>query len=228
MLLSRLLGRLAHEIRNPLSSMDIHFQLLEEDLMELESPLKEKTASRLEIIRNEVHRLETTVKHFLKLAGTSNLELEPTDLSAVCKHVCRLLQPDAAIHGVELSFHLEENLPVFLADPGQLTQALLNVVINALQAVGEHGGIEVRCRHAPPATLLIEVQDSGPGVPADQQLTIFEPYYTTKPEGTGLGLWIVQQIITAHGGAVRVKNRSSGGAVFTFELPLREPATNHG
>ncbi|MBN2505424.1 MAG: hypothetical protein JXQ71_01895 [Verrucomicrobia bacterium] len=228
MLLSRLLARLAHEIRNPLSSLDVHIQLLEEDLAGSGAPLKETTASRLEIIRAEMRRLETTVQHFLRLAGTSHVELERVNLPALCEHVCRLLRPEAEAHAIALDFEVEAGLPPFLADPGQLTQALLNLVINALQAVGQSGRVHIDARRTEPGAVRIEVWDSGPGVPAELHASVFDPYFTTKPDGTGLGLWIVQQILAAHGGTVHVATCPGGGASFTLRLPLRRAETDHG
>lgn len=222
-LLSRLLARLAHEIRNPLSSLDIHVQLLEEDLVHLAPQTREKLSGRLEIIHGELHRLETIVKQFLRLAGPSALDLTAVDLVKVVERVCGLLQPEAAARRIELVPFLAGDLPPVRADPDQLIQALLNLVINALQAVEKHGRVEVRaCRAG--EDLLLEIGDSGPGVPAERLGTIFEPYYTTKPEGSGLGLWIAQQIIIAHGGTIQVANSPAGGAVFAVRLPLpREP-----
>jgi len=116
-----------------------------------------------------------------------------------------------------------------LADAAQLTQALVNLVINAIQAVGQHGRIEVSVSlDHPPEGLIVAVRDTGPGVPEDKRSAIFEPFFTTKTEGSGLGLWIVQQIITAHGGSVTVSTASGGGAVFAVQLPLPKEADRHG
>ena len=220
-LLSRLLARLAHEIRNPLSSLDIHVQLLEEDLQEATPKVRDKTASRFEIIHGELHRLENIVKHFLSLAGPSSLDLHPIEVSKVISHVCELLRPEAATRGIEIAMNMPDSLPSVAADSAQLTQALVNLVINAIQAVGRDGRVEVTgSLEQGEGVLTIAVRDTGPGVPADSRSAIFEPYFTTKPEGSGLGLWIVQQIITAHGGAVEAGNAAGGGAVFTVHLPL--------
>ena len=221
LLLSRLLARFAHEVRNPLSSLDIHVQLLEEDLQEATPRVRDKTASRFEIIHGELHRLENIVKHFLSLAGPSSLDLHPIEVSKVISHVCDLLRPEAATRGIEIVMNLPDSLPSVAADSAQLTQALVNLVINAIQAVGRDGRVEVTGgMEQREGVLTIAVRDTGPGVPADKRSAIFEPYFTTKPEGSGLGLWIVQQIITAHGGAVEVANAAGGGAVFTVHLPL--------
>jgi two-component system, NtrC family, sensor histidine kinase HydH len=229
LLLSRLLARFAHEVRNPLSSLDIHVQLLEEDLAQAPPQVRERTASRFEIIHGEIHRLENIVKHFLSLAGPSALDLHPVDLAKVVSHVCELLRPEAAARDIELRMQLPSALPAITADSSQLTQALVNLVINAIQAVERDGTVEVRAGKVKAGdTLFIEVQDSGPGVPADKQSAIFEPFFTTKTEGSGLGLWIVQQIITAHGGTVAAANAPGGGAVLAVHLPPRPKETLNG
>jgi signal transduction histidine kinase len=229
LLLSRLLARFAHEVRNPLSSLDIHVQLLEEDIAQAPSPVREKTASRFEIIHGELHRLENIVKHFLSLAGPSSLDLHPVEVSKVVTHVRELLRPEAASRGIEIAMQLPDSLPPVPADSAQLTQALLNLVINAIQAVERNGLVEVAVRRDEAiGVLTIAVRDSGPGIPADKQSAIFEPFFTTKAEGSGLGLWIVQQIVTAHGGAVEASNTADGGAVFAVHLPLQRNEDGNG
>jgi signal transduction histidine kinase len=230
LLLSRLLARLAHEIRNPLSSLDIHVQLLEEDLAKaLPEELHEKTTGRLEIIRGELHRLENVVKQFLSLAGPSSLELRRVELGRLIAHVCELLRPEAAMREVELQANVATDLPQVVADPGQLTQALVNLLINAIQAVERKGSVTVSAvMDAGNGVLSIKVQDSGPGLPREKESAMFEPFFTTKPEGSGLGLWIVQQIVVAHGGVIQAANAPEGGAVFTLHLPLSENGKAHG
>ncbi len=229
LLLSRLLARFAHEVRNPLSSLDIHVQLLEEDLQAALPQVREKTASRFQIIHGELHRLENIVRHFLSLAGPSALNLQPVEVNQVVGHVCALLRPEAAVRGIELVMRLPDALPLLPADFAQLTQALVNLVINAIQAVGRDGRVEVSARrNDSDGVLTIAVRDTGPGIPADKQSVIFEPFFTTKAEGSGLGLWIVQQIITAHGGVVAAANANGGGAVFTVHLPWQQKGKGNG
>lgn len=229
LLLSRLLARFAHEVRNPLSSLDIHVQLLEEDLQGATPEIRDKTANRFEIIHGELHRLENIVKHFLSLAGPSSLELRPVEITKVVDHVCELLRPEAAARGIEVVVRLPDSLPVVAADSAQLTQALVNLVINAIQAVERNGRVEVSAdRQEPDGALTISVRDTGPGIPADKHSAIFEPFFTTKAEGSGLGLWIVQQIITAHGGVVAAANAADGGAVLTVHLPWQETENENG
>ena len=219
LLLSRLLERLAHEIRNPLSSLDIHLQLLEEDLGQWPPPIKDQAAARLEIIHGELRRLESVVEQFMRLAEPSELHLEPVDLEKTIRHVCNLLQPEAATRQIEIAAHLGSDMPLLTADGGQIIQALLNLVINAIQAVEQNGRVEIAAR-AEGDWCMIEVRDTGPGVPPDRLATIFEPYFTTKAQGKGIGLWIAQQIVTAHRGSIQAANWPGGGAVLTVRLPL--------
>ncbi len=229
LLLSRLLARFAHEIRNPLSSLDIHVQLLEEDLAQAPSQMRDKAANRFEIIHGELHRLENIVKHFLSLAGPSSLDLQQVDAAKVIQHVCELLRPEAAARGIEIMMTMPESAPSLTADPAQLTQALVNLVINGIQAVENSGQVSVSMHaDAENEMLVIEIHDTGPGIPLEKQSAIFEPFFTTKTEGSGLGLWIVQQIITAHGGAIAASNGPNCGAVFAVHLPLRKKEAVHG
>jgi two-component system sensor histidine kinase HydH len=223
LLLSRLLARLAHEIRNPLSSLDIHVQLLEEDLIKAAPQLRDQTAGRLEIIRGELHRLENIVKQFLSLAGPSSLDLQPVEIGNIIRHVCELLRPEAAARQIEIAACVPDDLPSLVADPGQLTQALVNLVINAIQAVERNGSVTVSAAadHEPGA-LTLTIRDTGPGLGTEPARAIFEPFFTTRSDGSGLGLWIVQQIVVAHGGVIQAANAPDRGAVFTVHLPLLE------
>jgi two-component system sensor histidine kinase HydH len=221
-LLARLLKRLAHEIRNPLSSLDVHFQLLEEDLGTLSPQARAQLAPRLGIIHGELHRLDSIVERFLKLAGPSALELEPVDINKIVTHVCELLRPEASARKVEILAAVEPGLPQVTVDPVRLTQALLNIVINGIQAVSGEGRVKVSAAISGSGEfLLLRVQDTGPGIPANELGDIFDPYFTTKAEGNGLGLWIAQQIAVAHGGDLRAENAPDGGAAFTLTLPIK-------
>ena len=218
-LLARLLGRLAHEIRNPLSSLDIHFQLMEEDLSSLAPQMREQFSARLEIIHGELHRLEGIVERFLRLAGPAGVDLEPVEIRKILNHVCELMRPEAMARKIEIAARVESPLPRVMADPVRLTQALLNLVINAIQAVETKGRVEVSAA-VTDGQVCVAVSDNGPGIPTDRLASIFDPYFTTKSEGSGLGLWIAQQIVTAHGGSLQAQSGPSGGAILTMRLPL--------
>lgn len=229
LLLSRLLAHLAHEIRNPLSSLDIHVQLLTEDL-ERESPeSRDLVIGRLEIIRGELHRLENVVKQYLSLAGPSALDLQATDLRSILDHVCQLLRPEAIARGIRLEAAVPAGLPRIRADPVKLTQALLNLVINALQAVERDGHVDLKAEFDEPTRrLLISIDDDGPGIPEDRYSTVFEPFYSTKADGGGLGLWIVQQIALAHQATIRAGRSPGGGARMLIAFPVPPEEAAHG
>jgi len=133
----------------------------------------------------------------------------------------RVDRPEAAAREIEITAEIQKELPLVAADPVRLMQALVNLVINALQAVERKGRIQVSAGRFE-NSLSLQVRDNGPGIPAEKLVSIFEPYFTTKPEGTGMGLWIAQQIATAHGGSLRVQNAPERGAVFTLLLPLKQ------
>lgn len=225
-LLARLLGRLAHEVRNPLSSLDIHVQLLEEDLAALAPKTREQLSPRLEIIHGELHRLEGIVERFLRLAGPAGVDLEPVEIPTILTHVCELLRPEAAAREIGITSRVAEPLPPVMADPVRLTQALLNLLINAIQAVERKGRVEVSAAVAD-GKVCVAVSDNGPGIPPEKLASIFDPYFTTKTEGSGLGLWIAQQIVTAHGGSIEAQNGPAGGAVLTMKLPMRTTTDGH-
>src|SRR5262249_5686816 len=151
----------------------------------------------------------------------SALDLRPVEIPKVVGHVCELLRPEAAAREIEISARWPEATPPVVADSAQLTQALMNVVINAIQEGGRNGRVEGSGIGNQQDMLTVAVRDTGPGIPPERRSAIFEPFYTTKSEGSGLGLWIVQQIVTAHEGTVEVGNAPGGGAVFALHLPLR-------
>lgn len=227
-LLARLVARLAHEVRNPLSSLDIHVQLLQEDLARKDTVNRDQMSERLAIIRGELKRLEEIVENFLRLSGPSEFHPAPLDVAALVERVFELVEPEASSRQIHIAVKFPVGLPVLWGDAGQLTQAVLNVVLNALQAIQREGRIEIQARPDGDHSLRIEVRDSGPGVARENQAAIFEPYFTTKQDGTGLGLWIAQQIVAAHGGTLEVADAPDGGALFTFCLPLRLQPVSHG
>ena len=212
-LLARLLARLAHEIRNPLSSLDIHVQLLEEDLGALAPQMREQLTSRLEIIHGELHRLESIVGNFLRLAGPSALDWSRWRSSKSSNHVCELLRPEAAAREIEIGTRMAEGLPQMMADPVRLTQALLNLVINALQAVERKGRIEVMASAAD-GMISLAVCDNGPGIPPEKLASIFDPYFTTKPEGNGLGFGLLSKSLLRTAAGCRPKMPPSGARSF--------------
>ena len=219
-LLTRLLAQLAHELRNPLSSLDIHVQLLEEDVATGGADLAQRTGERFQIIHGELPRLENVVTRFLQLAGPPALSLVPLSVNKLVSHTCELLRPQAKEREIDLAVELADALPPIEADADQLTQAFINLVINALQAAPKGGHVVVRTAPCV-GGVTVAFTDDGDGIAPEHHDRIFEPYFTTKPDGSGLGLWITQQIVHAHGGMLRVESAPANGATFILTLPTR-------
>jgi two-component system sensor histidine kinase HydH len=169
--------------------------------------------------------LDNIVMRFLQLAGPSVLTTKPLSVNTIVSHTCELLRPQAQERGIELAIVLADGLPQIEADADQLTQAFINLIINGLQAAPTGGHVRVHTVVTGTAALAVEVSDDGPGIPAENQDKIFEPYFTTKLDGSGLGLWITQQIVLAHGGTLRVQSEPGRGATFVVALPVR---SKHG
>jgi len=209
----------AHEIRNPLSSIRGLAQFLRHALAG-----RPKEREYAEIMVREVDRINRVVTDLLIIARPQEPDLTPTDLQELLDHTVGLLQADADQRGVEIRRAIPSQLPEVVMDENQMTQALLNLVLNALQAVEPGGTIEVGVGvDAPDSRLNLWVEDDGPGIPPEQISKIFEPFFTTRAKGTGLGLPIVQKIVTHHRGEIRVESPPkgrAGGSRFTISIPV--------
>jgi two-component system sensor histidine kinase HydH len=212
--LGGLAAGVAHEIRNPLSSIKglaTYFGSMPG------AGEEERQAARVMV--NEVERLNRAVSGLLEFARPAELSRRKTDVRALAAHTLRLVREDAAARGVAVP-HAEEDGPlVALLDPDRLSQCLLNLYLNAIEAMENGGELRVRSAEAAGDTLEITVEDTGKGIPKEDLEKIFEPYYTAKPSGTGLGLAVVHKIVTAHGGHVRVESQPGLGARFTLVFP---------
>lgn len=212
---------LAHEVRNPLNSIALQLSILERRIGRCEPALAAEMNDLAAIIRQEIQRLEALVVDFLLFSRGGRVPTAVVDLPAIVEEVLRLMRPEADVVRVGLGFRPPAaplHVPI---DPESLKQVVINLVRNAVEAVGEGGQVSVEC-HSRDGQVHLQVRDTGPGLPAG--LDPFEPFVTTKPKGTGLGLAIVQQIVSHHGGAVAAANAADGGAVFTVTLPLAPDA----
>jgi len=207
----------AHEIRNPLSALDIHAQLLEEILPQNESAAEAR--KRLDIIRAETHRLNLIVENFIRFARLNVLHASPVQMPAHLANVLRLIQSEADDRGVAIDkTGLRTNLPEVMADPNQLEQAFLNIVINALQSMPHGGRLSLAARvHAGYVECIIA--NNGPQIPPDELSKIFELFYTTKEHGSGLGLPIAQKILSEHNGYITVESDPAQTA-FSLGVPV--------
>lgn len=213
---------LAHEIRNPLGAIKGAAQVLDPRQFPAE------TGELLEVIVEEVERLNGVVTQFLEYARPIKPALVPTDLNNVVQRTLKLFGEEKRSGKPEIKTHLDPKLPLVLGDADQLRQILLNLLLNAVDAIGDQAGkIEIfsrTIRSARGASDLVEVRvrDSGPGIDPDNLPRIFVPFFTTKQKGTGLGLAICHRIMTAHGGRIDVLSRPQTGATFVLRFPAQE------
>jgi PAS domain S-box-containing protein len=206
---------LAHEIRNPLNAAHLQLTVLQRRLSRPDHADVDGAKQASELVVSELRRLAGLVEEFLLFARPQPLRIARVDLRAMAEEVIALLGPEAAEHGVQLT--LSEGPAVAIeADGERLKQVLQNLVRNGVEAAGSGGNVEVRVALSAEGA-LVDVEDDGPGL-ASPDAPVFEPFYTTKADGTGLGLPIAHRIVTDHGGKIAASRRG-GRTVFTFSLP---------
>ena len=217
-LLGRLAAGISHEIRNPLAAVFLHVDVLEEELKQPLPASPAQVTEALAEIRTNLTRLEDLVQDYLTLVRTSQLERTPHDLGAALLAWATEWQPLALRQSVRLRLEGLEELGTVAVHANTLFRALLNVVQNAVDAM-PHGGTLTLAGQGTATHVQLHVRDTGSGIPAEHRAAIFEPLYTTKPGGTGLGLYIVREIVTAHGGQVSVESVEGQGTTLTLTLP---------
>jgi signal transduction histidine kinase len=217
-LLGRLAAGVSHEIRNPLAALFLHVDLLEEELQQPTPGSAAQVAQVLAEIRTQLARLEDLVQNYLTLVRASQLERTPQDLGAALHAGAVEWQQLAKRQGVLLRLEGLENLGIVPFHANTLCRAILNLIQNALDAMPQGGTLTLAGQRT--AThVQLRVRDTGSGISTEQCATIFEPLYTTKPGGSGLGLYIVQEIVAAHGGTLAVESAPGCGTTFTITLP---------
>lgn len=218
--LGQLAAGLAHELRNPLTSIRTLVEAARTG-----GPQSELDARDLEVIDEELTRLDSTLQTFLDFARPPKLERRPVDLRDVVRRTVVLVNPRAERQSVQIDVSLPKDPLIVDADPEQLRQVLLNLLLNALDALRTDGRIEViASANMLTQEAVIEVADNGPGIPEAIRETLFDPFVSSKSSGTGLGLTICRRIIENHGGAITAGNRPTGGAVFSLRLPAESLA----
>jgi signal transduction histidine kinase len=217
----RLTRGVAHEVKNPINAIVLHLQLLQNKLQQNDPD----TRRHMDIIDSEIHRLDRVVQILVDFTRPRDLHLEQIDLKHVLEDVAQLAAPDAEQRGVNLRTNFPEiSLPV-TADSDFMKQAVLNVVLNGVQAMTNGGNLWLSARREG-ETVVTEIRDEGSGIPRDLQEKIFELYFTTKPGGSGIGLAQTYQIMQWHYGSVEFESKDSKGTIFRLRLPLTEVRTN--
>ncbi|MBW2522637.1 MAG: HAMP domain-containing protein [Deltaproteobacteria bacterium] len=215
--IGKMAAHISHEVRNPLSSIGLNLELLEEEIAEAGSNPEAKQL--LEAIQDEVERLSRVTEQYLAAARRPRLHLEPARIDELVEQCHGFVRPELERAGLSSRVEVAPDLPWVDADSGQLRQALLNLIRNAREAAGKGGEIVLGVSPADDGAVAVTVEDDGPGVPEEVRGTIFEPFTTTKERGTGLGLAVTQAVVEAHGGTIECEPRSEGGTTFTIVLP---------
>jgi signal transduction histidine kinase len=213
----RLTRGVAHEVKNPINAIVLHLQLLQSKLQKTDPDARR----HIDIIGNEIHRLDRVVQILVDFTRPHDLHLEETDLRRVLEEVILLAAPDAAQHGVTIARQISAEPLNVKVDTDFMKQAILNVVLNGVQAMPNGGTLTVSAKRAED-TVVTEVHDEGLGIPANLQEKIFELYFTTKKGGSGIGLAQTYQIMQWHYGLVDFESAEGQGTTFRLRLPLVE------
>jgi len=210
---------LAHEIRNPLSSVKMNVQMIEQKMSSLASEQHSYLTTKVDRILLETTRLERSMNEFLRFARPAPLNKKSESFNAVVDEAVDFLAAECAQANVEIKKEYAKDIPEVSIDRSQFVRALRNLIINARQALDSGGVIRIStCRNG--SSVEVAVEDNGPGLCDEIGDNIFDVFYTTKANGTGLGLNIVKQIVEAHGGKVSVGKPSEDGAAFTLSIPF--------
>jgi signal transduction histidine kinase len=217
--LTLLAAGVAHEIGNPLNSLDIHLQLMARKLRKLPPGDRTPLEENLETARSEIKRLDAILRQFLQAVRPTTPNRERCDLPKVLSDALRLLEPELEARGIAVELSLATDFPLMEVDPGQFQQVFYNLIRNAYQAIGgDHGVIRVTAR-ANDFEATFTIEDNGTGIPPEQMGSLFEPYRTTKQSGTGLGLLIVRRVVREHGGEIEVQSEPGSGTRVLIHLP---------
>jgi len=216
----RMAAQITHEIRNPLASIGLYAELLGDEVHAQGAEPKRLVAA----ITSEVDRLTEITETYLRFARLPRPKLEREDAAAIVTSVAEFSRAELGQAGISLEIGIEPRLPEVAADENQLRQAVLNLVRNAREAMPGGGKLRVHVGLSPRGLVQITVGDSGPGIAAEHLAKIFDPFFSTKEKGTGLGLALVQQIVAEHGGRIEVQSEPGVGTTFVLTMPVLPPA----
>ena len=215
-------AKIGHELANPLNGMYLTIQLLEQRVAKRPTPVDSQITPSIKKIKDEIVRLNQLVQQFRTISRKETYEFRPTSLTELIEDVTGIERLVCTSLGIQIEHQMEPDLPALPLDSDKMKQALLNLYKNAVEAMPKGGKITVRAS-AFQDSVLLEISDTGVGIPP--HIDVFEPFATTKKEGTGIGLVVVRQIVTAHGGRITYHSEQGKGTTFVLTLP-RTPGTN--
>ncbi len=215
----RLAAGVAHELGNPLNSLTIHLQLIERTLKKLGLGEEgRKLADSVQVCQGEVGRLDGIITHFLEAVRPQKPELNELDLVDLLEEVLRVQEAELGDRRLDVNIEVEDKLPQVLGDRGQIKQVFFNLIKNAMEAMSAGGRLRIVTRRDD-EFVYVQFIDNGSGISEEDLSRIFQPYYTTKKEGHGLGMMIVQRIMREHGGHISVESRTRVGTMITLQFP---------
>jgi len=217
-----LAGGLAHEIKNPLSTLNLNLQLIKEDWRNPSTPKEKRLCSKLDVLQHETRRLEEILNDFLRFARGPKLELAEHDINKIVDDVVSFIAPEATVNNITIHTSYDDSIPPVKLDANLIKQALLNIIINAQEAMPDGGELMVRTKRED-GMCRIDITDTGTGMPPDVMKKIFNAYYSTKKTGSGLGLPTTKRIIDEHGGRITVQSEVGKGSCFSILLPPSPP-----
>ncbi len=217
--LAEIAGGFIHEVKNHISTLGLNLTLLAEDFENPQTQRERKALERIQRLQNECDRLVVVSNDFLRFARAENLQLHSADLNDVIGDMVDFLSPTAKTKNISITWIPGGSLPPVMLDQDLFKQAVLNLLINAEQAMPDGGEIVLQTSRSA-ASVRLDVIDTGAGIPRDVLPKIFTPFHTTKPGGTGLGLPTMRKIVQAHGGAVEVQSDEGHGTKFSIHLPV--------
>ncbi|MGD8858831.1 MAG: ATP-binding protein [Myxococcales bacterium] len=220
--IGRMAAHVTHEVRNPLSSIGLNMEMLEEELTDASDEARELVAA----IHREIEHLTAVTEEYLRVARLPNPQLEPEFLGDIIESMAEFMRPELSAASVDLQLEVEPDLPLVALDETQIRQVLLNLLKNAREAMPDGGRLTVQARSEDGGAggVVVRVTDEGAGMTPEERARIFDLFYTTKETGTGLGLPLSQQIVVAHGGLIRCESAPGRGTTFELWFPAHEAA----
>ena len=216
--LTLLAAGVAHEIGNPLNSLNIHLQLIEREARKLDGAKRAELQESVEVARAEVNRLDSIITQFLRAIRPTRPQLRPENVNSIVEETVRFFAPEIKDREIVVEQELRSDLPLLELDRDQMKQAFYNIIKNSFEAMKNRGILRIRT-DMDDSHVIIRISDSGGGISPENLSRVFEPYFTTKSSGTGLGLLIVRRIVREHGGELSIESCEGKGLTLTIRLP---------